>query len=393
MLTNELMRFKIDNSTISPRYLTRKHANYYLTIAQKLIHLYQDHLGKTRGELDRALDAYEEDRVGYKILRGLCKVLDGFAEFEPNQDFEYSDIRKQFFEFVEKFRPVVRHADLVHQNTRELVLNRFSEEMAALPNYLYGDLPDQQVLVKMEQKSEPDELIRRYNLALAQGILYRCKQMHVKVWDSYKIVFQYLKLAQLIHKIQKEGDAYHILIDGPFSLFRKTQKYGVNLARFLPALLLAQKWQMTAYVNTEKGQRNFYLDQDCGLTSYYKRDKPFDSSIEEAFYHGFQKRETDWEIQREGEVLDLGETVLIPDFKFTHPGGGIVLLEIVGFWTPEYLHKKLDKIKKANRKDMIVAVKESLNCSKGDFVGPVIFIKTRLKVGEVLKLLNDNIKR
>ncbi|MFQ5771033.1 MAG: DUF790 family protein, partial [bacterium] len=198
MLTSELLRYKIDDRTITPRYLTRKHAHYYLNIAQNLIHIYQEHVGKTRGELEQALDAYEEHHVGYKILRGLTKILDGFAEFHSNRDFDFPQIRKQFFEYVENFRPVVQHADLVHQNTKELVLQKFTQQISPLPNSLYGDLPNQQILMKMKQKITSEDLIRRYNLALAQGILYRCSQMQVKIWDSFKTVFHYIKLAQLI---------------------------------------------------------------------------------------------------------------------------------------------------------------------------------------------------
>jgi predicted nuclease of restriction endonuclease-like RecB superfamily len=334
MLTSELLRYKIDDDTITPRYLTRQHADYYLKIAQKLIGIFQRHVGKTRGELEAALDTFEGGRVGYKIVRGLAKILEGFAEFTPNQEMDYPALRLRLFEYVEQYRPVVRTADLVHQHTKQKVIQKFTSEVGPLPQNLYGDLPEYQILVKMKRKVEPEELIRRYNLALAQGLLYRCYHLEVRIWDSYKTVFHYLKLAQLMHKIQKVGEAYRIIVDGPFSLFRRTQKYGVNLARFLPGLILATKWQMRAEINTEEGRRVFRLDQNCGLHSYYMKDHPFDSRVEEAFYRQFEKRKTDWQIHREGEILDLGDTVLIPDFSFTHPDGRSALLEIVGFWTP-----------------------------------------------------------
>ena len=389
MLTNDLLRYKIDSHTIQPRYLTRKHANYYLKIAQDLIDVFEKHRSRSRFELDQALGDYENDQVGFKIQRGLAKILEGFAEFEASQDSDFADYRRVLFQAAEKFRPIVREPDLVHQNTRDLVLAKIEAELGTPPSSLYGDLPDQQIMLEFKRGISPEKVIRRYNLALAQGLLYRCSIMRVRVWDTFKTVFRYLKLAQLMHKITKDGESYQIEIDGPFSLFKRTQKYGVNLARFLPGLLLAQKWQMTAQVNTEEGERYFYLDQNCGLTTHYRKENPFDSSVEEAFYNNFNKRKTDWKIERESEIVDLGDVVLIPDFKFVHPDGREALLEIVGFWTPEYLAKKLEKLQRANRQNLIVAVSESLNCSKDDFSGPVVFIKTRLKVSVVLKLLDD----
>lgn len=390
MLTNDLLRYEVGEHDITPRYLPRKRADYYLKIAEELIRIFKTHLGKSRHELECALDEYESDRVGYKIIRGLAKILEGFVEFQPADDLDYPEFRRRVFEFAEKFRPVVQEPDVIHQNVRQIVLDKFRVENGSVPPNLYGDLPEQQRLVRMAPTINPEILIRRYNLALAQGILYRCHRMEIKIWDGYKTVFWYLKLAQLMHRIYKNENGYLIIVDGPFSLFKKTQKYGVNLARFLPGLLLAQKWQMHATVNTERGERHFFLNQDCGLTSYYKKENPFDSTVEEAFYKNFRKRKTEWQIEREPEILDLGDTVLIPDFKLIHLDGTEKLLEIVGFWTPEYLEKKLDKLRRTERTDLIVAVNENLNCSRRDFNGTVIFYKTRLKVGEVLKILDED---
>lgn len=71
-----------------------------------------------------------------------------------------------------------------------------------------------------------------------------------------------------------------------------------------------------------------------------------------------------------------------------------VILEIVSFWTPEYLNKKIEKIKQANRKDMLIAVDQQLKCSREDFQGKVLFYKNRINVDEVIEiLLNFKIRR
>jgi len=45
------------------------------------------------------------------------------------------------------------------------------------------------------------------------------------------------------------------------------------------------------------------------------------------------------------------------------------VLEIFGFWTPEYLDEKLAKIREANRDNLIVAVSERLDYSSDEFEG------------------------
>jgi uncharacterized protein len=55
--------------------------------------------------------------------------------------------------------------------------------------------------------------------------------------------------------------------------------------------------------------------------------------------------------------------VLIPDFLFEKDGMK-VYLEVVGFWTPQYLERKVAKLGSIAGVDMIVAAEESLACSK-----------------------------
>ncbi len=391
MLTTDLLRYRIDERTITPRYLTRKHAAFYLGIAEDLIQLYRTHVGRRRKELETALSGRQNERANYKIVAGLAKILDKFAEFTPERDLDHAALREAVFDLAERHRPIVQKADLIHTIRLDTVLKEIASEVDLPPEmilrHLYGDLPDNHILRSFTWDLPAEDLLRRYNLALAQGILYRCVGMHVRLWDSYKAVFHYLKLARLMHQLRREGDGYVLTVTGPLSVFRQIRRYGIQMARFLPGLLLARRWQMAAAIQTEQGRRWFMLDQNCGLHSTYPRDEPFDSKVEEAFFRTFSKRAPDWRIEREGAILDLGDTVLIPDFKLVHKDGYEALLEIVGFWTPEYLKKKIDKVRRADCGNLLLAVHEGLNCSREDFRGEVVFFKTRVKVKEVMGVL------
>ena len=79
------------------------------------------------------------------------------------------------------------------------------------------------------------------------------------------------------------------------------------------------------------------LDYTDGLQTYYSGGQRFDSDVERALAEKLERSTTDWELVRENDVLDLGAEVMIPDFAIEHPDGRRAILEIVGFWTPEYL--------------------------------------------------------
>jgi len=213
--------------------------------------------------------------------------------------------------------------------------------------------------------------------------------MKIILKSDYRVVFQYIKLFRLIHRIiPLKTKGYEIILDGPASLFRNTQRYGIRLANFLPAILLAKKWKMSAYIDTHEGAKEFSLSDDCGLSSHYSKVSFFDSRIEESFFGKFSGKDRGWRIERESELIDLGDSVFIPDFTFRHPDGRIAHLEIVGFWTPEYFESKKKKIKKANRENLILAVNSKLNCGKDNWEGDIVYYKTGIKIGDVIEKLN-----
>jgi hypothetical protein len=60
--------------------------------------------------------------------------------------------------------------------------------------------------------------------------------------------------------------------------------------------------------------------------------------------------------------VSAGKQVIIPDFSLEKAGIKIYL-EIVGFWTEEYLLRKIDKLKQVEAK-MLLLVNEALACEK-----------------------------
>ena len=115
----------------------------------------------------------------------------------------------------------------------------------------------------------------------------------------------------------------------------------------------------------------------------------FDSDLERTLAQKWERSNTDWELVREDDVLDLGAEVMIPDFALEHPDGRRAILEIVGFWTPEYLNEKLAKIREADLDHLLVAVSERLECSADDFgesEDQVLWFKSGIHVYDVVEL-------
>ena len=401
MLTSDLLLTRSRGPYIEPRYVDAVDPQY-IDLAQALIDIFAAHQGRPRRELKAALDHHEGDRTNYRVQRGLAKLLsDDHCEFNILSPVPPEELRYSTFALSRENHPVVREPNLIYPITRDHVFEQVAlkyeistEEVA---DSLYADLPENHTLSTFTAPS-PNQLLNRYNLALAQAMLYRCGQLRLSVYRNlparYKQLFKFIKFFRLIHTIVGDLDAgYEIALDGPLSMFRHTQKYGLQMAVFLPALLLCTRWQMRAEIVRQDGRsQEFVLDDQCGLVSHYRDQTVYDSLLEETFAGRFEKAKTEWQMERETEIINLKETVMIPDFAFHHPDGRTALLEIVGFWRPEYLRRKLEKLRKAQRKDLIVAVSRDLNVSEEDFAevpGGVFFFKNRIQPRDVIAELEE----
>lgn len=398
MLPFNLVRYKIDGNRVRIIYVNPE-SKRYLKVAEDLINIYNEHLNSPKLVLTKSLSEYESTSTDYHIIRGLAKLLEDVSEFEIVSPVEPEVLREKAFEYSSNHHPVVSKKSQTCKTTREEALKHIASELEIEPyevaKCLYADLEENRILTEIESPPSPRWLLDRYNVALAQAMLYKASEMQIRIFKNiptkYKLVFQFIKLFRLMHVIKgNHAEGYHITLDGPASMFRFSRKYGFQMALFLPALLHCDRWWMKAklIMNDKSDDLHFFkLTDEFGLRSHYKPPDEFDSKLERKFAEKFEKTDTEWKLEREADIINLKDTVMIPDFAFVHPDGRRAIMEIVGFWTPDYLRKKLWKLKRAGRTNMVMVVSENLNCSREDFEdieGEVTFFKTAIIVKKVL---------
>jgi predicted nuclease of restriction endonuclease-like RecB superfamily len=168
----------------------------------------------------------------------------------------------------------------------------------------------------------------------------------------------------------------------------------------LPALLHVTKWSMHSTLHTKDPfsgvlkTGKFTLNSDCGLVSHYPPGKPYDSMLEAAFAERWNSTKTEWQLEREVDLIPIPGSVMIPDFRLVHPDGRVFLLEIVGYWRPEYLQKKFAQVQKSESDDLILAISERLNLEKAgvnvnDVPAKVVWFKDKLLPKSVLEVLEE----
>jgi len=436
VLTADLARSRTRNGTVQPLFIDTDDQQYRETAAE-LIQIFEDHLGEPKGELEGTIDQLTIADTDYKIVQGLAKLLKDECEFETVAAVEPREIRQLLFEKANDSYPIVRQPTLGEDTQKLEVYSTAADKLGISLEEcyrgMYADLDDNKELVQFghhvsdghegstetstttqltgdseesyaEDTITVEWLLTRYNLALAQAVLYDATRMRIRVWDSFGTVFSYVKLFGLMHRIypiDKDGnrvadtdaaDGYEAILDGPASLFSKSRKYGIRMANFLPALPLCNRWEMEAEILDDEAMGTtlaFELDHTEDLSSHYSAQGDFDSDVERTLAQKWERANTDWELVREDDVLDLGAEVMLPDFAVEHPDGRRAILEVVGFWTPEYLDEKLAKIRKADTDNLLLAVSERLDCSSEDFEGMderVLWFKSGIHVYDLVEM-------
>ncbi|MEM0979473.1 MAG: DUF790 family protein [Cyanobacteria bacterium P01_H01_bin.58] len=402
-LPSDLLIHRPYGESIQPKHLAINEPHQ--AMAQDLLSLFQAHQGKTQGVLNQQLQVLEGEDTDYRIKRGLAHILrSSFSTFEPVSPLDPPMLRERAFALASRTVPGTS-ATQQHLTTLATQLSYELDQAitsAEVQQGLYADLKENHILTAFEAPT-PEALLHRYNLSQVQGIFYKASQVVIQAYRNdpgeYKLLFRYLKLFRLMAYIEGDADqGFTISIDGPTSLFKPSTRYGVDIAKLVPAILHVTRWHLTATLYTrdrysqQPQERRYTLASDCGLVSHYPPGKPYDSMIEESFANRWPQDKTDWQLEREVDLIPIPGSVMIPDFRLVHPDGRSYLLEIVGYWRPEYLRKKFSQIRQANGERLILAISERLNLEKAgvkttDVPAKIVWFKQKLSPKAVLDCL------
>ncbi|MEM1250955.1 MAG: DUF790 family protein [Cyanobacteria bacterium P01_H01_bin.21] len=409
MLPSDLLIHRPRGDSIDAKQLPL--SDEWLAIASNLVSLFQATVGDTQGSLNQKLQTLEGEDTDYRIKRGLAHILrSSFSTFEIISPLEPQELRQRVFALAATRAPspmvAKQHLDtLAGQLTQELDRD---VEPIHIQQGLYADLKENRILTQFDAPT-PEALIHRYNLSQVQGIFYRASHvvlnLHRNDPGEYKLMFRYLKLFRLMAYIEGEADqGFTVTIDGPASLFKASTRYGLDIAKLVPAILHVTRWHLNAALQWKDSytkalsEKSYTLDSECDLVSHYPPGKPYDSMVESAFaerWNGLvQKGKTQWQLEREVELIPIPGSVMIPDFRLVHPDGRVYLLEIVGYWRPDYLRKKFAQVQKSDRQNLILAISERLNLAKAgidvkNVPAKVIWFKDKLQPKPLLNLLDE----
>jgi predicted nuclease of restriction endonuclease-like RecB superfamily len=392
MLTSEQAIVNFEGDRAVPDRLLKATHRHYVEHARAMVQLYRNGKGEQRRQLHRRVEAlfYREADCPPRRIAAFCKLLDDASTWHAAPDAW--KLRLEVFRRAAKRHPLVERPDRLFESRQQDVKQDIAVALGrpwdSIEADLYADVISCQRLGSFSGYDDPADLLSRYNVAQLQACCFRARRMTIRATNDFKAILRYVKLARLLHRIRRRGRReYEIDLTGPASPLRATRRYGVNFARFLPALLACNGWWLRAELLAPWGRPAWLdLSDRDGFHSHLPVPSEFDSTVEEKFSRKFGRQRDGWTLAREGVILHRHQRTFVPDFVFHHEDGTEVLMEIVGFWTPQYLDEKRDTLRAFRGHRILLAVQQG-SVRPGAQAENLVVYKTVLKLQPVLDAL------
>ncbi|ASJ17434.1 translation initiation factor IF-2 [Thermococcus chitonophagus] len=376
MLPKDLLDARRRSGRIYLNFATQDH----LKLAKAVIVAFKSSIGQSYGELQEKL-SHMERAENYRKVRGFARIIERECRFERPTSLDPPKVRKLLWERGYVTSELER-AKVLHEVAESLGVSIEEVERA-----MFADLDEEKVLAEVPDIS-PEELIRRYNLSLLQTLMFNALRMTFKISSNFKEVFRAIKRLGLMYEIYGEK----IEVTGPASLLKLTRKYGTSLAKLIPGIVKAEEWWIFAEVLEDKRIYRFELSsEDEVLLPKMEVEVEYDSSLEREFA-GKIKRILGANVIYEPGILKAGDYIYIPDFLI-EKNGRKVYIEIAGFWTREYIRRKLKKLKELDE-PLIIIANDELLAEKLSKVGKEVILmkKGKIPYKEVIMKIKEYLK-
>ena len=308
-------------------------------------------------------------------------VLDGLAAAERRDSQLARRLRAELF-------AAAAAADRPRDEVVGEVARQFALTADAVERALFADLPGEQRLGPLRQPIAPAELAARTNLALVRALIARADRVLIDLEGHALRVIRRAKLRGLIVTVTRgAAGGAELEVSGPVALFHHTRLYGRALGELLPLLAWCRRFALVASCTVPEGTFQLRLATGDPL---FPADEPapHDSQVEARFAAAMRRATDEWELVRDPQPFVAGDALVFPDYALVHrlAPARRWLIEIVGYWTPDYLARKLAAYRAAQLPNLVLCIDDQRRCADGDLPpgARVVWYRRHVNPGAVL---------
>lgn len=361
MLTKDLLMFTQRMGKIRPRFVKTKEEELQ-TVAEDLVQIAKDGVGEPMKELEEALGC----RVnGYKrppVARGLAKLVLDRVEVEA-PDEAAGALRERAFDVSMDALAAVSDDETFEAYERRLQ-DALQTPLLQVRHELYADLPSRRGALSFKELTGM-ELLERYNLALAQGLVMYAHRVSVIAEAPDLVVvrrlLRWLKFCRLVCGVKREGSVLQIDVEGPATVLGSSRKYGLQLANFLMAVPLLKRYEVQAEVQLPRRPKaTLRLDHKDPLISTLKGGLGHIPPELELVARSFD--DSEWTLDTLPSLRSMGVSgACVPDFSLKHKASDLVVsVELFHGWHKGMLDRRILELQHRPDPHFLLGVERSL---------------------------------
>jgi predicted nuclease of restriction endonuclease-like RecB superfamily len=314
------------------------------------------------------------------------------------------------------------------EGSRDSILQAAADELSVAPAdleaALFADLRGERRVSALPLTLSPSALALRANLAIVSSLLRRAATVRITALGNASGLVRHARMVGLICSVQRtareaprraanggsiarpetrlgmaplsEDGVSSALIDvsGPLALFHHTAVYGRALASLAPRLGWCNEFELVAQCALGRGKHLSKFELRSGDPIAVGEElSPYDSRVEERFARDLQRAAPAWDLIHEPNPVDAGGTLIFPDFELVHRHDPKRrwLLEIVRFWTAEYLKEKLSRSRASGLHNFIVCIDSRRRCHDAELSedGQVIRYRSKIDPRAVVTIIGQ----
>lgn len=330
--------------------------------AEAVQRIFRESVGRSRRDIEVRIRELESKVDKYKVIRGLALLVERRASFSPREGPAPPVLRRRLFD--------VTQGAAITPEERARVLAQVAPEFALSPQALaehpWGDLEEEEILRSIPAL-DPGDLLRRFNLGQCQTLLFRATQMSLTFGtpEAYRLAVTRIKRQGLMFTAEEatDGKGPVLQVEGVVSFLRSTERYGTRLAQILPEMLALPGWALASkvlYRDSMGRKRHLDFRLDAGMAGYLNVNSndtvaaPLPRVLEEL---ALTAEKEGLGVDRSPPPAAMGGGLEYPDLALFR-GEDSVLIEAVGYWSKDWLERKLQRTERAPRPYLIVAPKD-----------------------------------
>jgi hypothetical protein len=386
-----------------------------VALLDELLAVAREHHGRTRGELQAALDdvvvpgcdarprdAFVAQRAARKLVLDRC----GFA---TRDDLDPPTLRAAVFAAAAAARAAAAATDRAPFDRAAVLVEvgaAVGVDATTLEAALWADLEDAHLVDAGPLAGVTGAgLLSTWEQAELQAILLRARRVVVDVdapASQLRRLLSALKLHQLLFAVEPTPVAAHgelgvrLVVEGPMALFSSSTRYGLKLALLLPHVLSCRRYRLAADVALSKRRAPspFVLAgrgvDDGGVINDLP---PLVRTLIDELAPLLRELLPGFVVKPAVDVVAVaGGGAFVPDVVVEHADGARAFVEVLGFWSRDAVWRRVEWIEQGLLPaPTVVCVSERLRVSEqalpDDPGGALVVFKGALSARKVAAAL------